>query len=112
MAYNFLERKLFTLKENIMAEKENITSPSMGSNVLGTETIEDHDKGVSAGTDTQLHLAALSTENSDAEKKLHANDQPEAINRRKDIEDINDDELIVDNTDGQSEFLEANETDE
>ena len=92
-----------------MAEKENITSPSMGSNVLGTETVEDHDKGVSAGTDTQLHLAALSTENSDTQKKPHSDYQPEAIN---DENDINDDELVIDNTDGESEFLQADETDE
>ena len=91
-----------------MAEKENITSPSMGSNILGTETVEDHDKGVSAGTDTQLHLAALSTENSDTQKKPRS-DYPEAINEEN---DINDDEIIIDNTDGESEFLEADETDE
>lgn len=92
-----------------MAEKENITSPSMGSNVLGTETVEDHDKGVSAGTDTQLHLAALSTENSDTKKKPRSDYQPEAINEEN---NINDDEIIIDNTDGESEFLEADETDE
>jgi hypothetical protein len=81
----------------------------MGSNVLGTETVEDHDKGVSAGTDTQLHLAALSTENSDTQKKPRSDYQPDAIN---DENNINDDELVIDNTDGESEFLEADETDE
>ena len=90
-----------------MAEKENITSPTMGSNQLGTETIEDHDKGVSAGTDTQLHLAALSTKNSENKNNQSAENQ--AANEAM---DVNDDELIIDNTDGQSEFLEANQTDE
>jgi hypothetical protein len=92
-----------------MAEKENITSPSMGSNVLGTETVEDHDKGVSAGTDTQLHLAALSTENSDAKKGRQRNDSPVATNEE---DAINDDEIIIDNTEGTSDFLQADETDE
>ena len=93
-----------------MAEKENITSPTMGSNQLGTETVKVHDKGVSAGTDTQLHLAALSTENSDNKKNQPAENQKvQAANKEM---DVNDDELIIDNTDGQSEFLEANETDE
>ena len=41
-----------------MAEKKNITSPSMGSNDVGTESTEKRGTGVSAGTDTQLHLAA------------------------------------------------------
>jgi hypothetical protein len=91
-----------------MAEKENITSPSMGSNALGTETVEDHDKGVSAGTDTQLHLAALSTENSDSKKGRHRNDSAVATNE----DDINDDEIIIDNTEGTSDFLQADETDE
>ncbi len=42
-----------------MAEKEIITNPSMGSNELGTETIEESSTGISAGTDTQLTLTAL-----------------------------------------------------
>lgn len=42
-----------------MTEKEIITNPSMGSNELGTETIEERSSGVSAGTDTQLNLTAL-----------------------------------------------------
>lgn len=42
-----------------MDEKERITNPSMGSNELGTETIEELPTGVSSGTDTQLHLTAL-----------------------------------------------------
>lgn len=44
-----------------MAEKEQITQPSLGSNELGTETNDTHlESGISAGTDTQLHLAAKS----------------------------------------------------
>ena len=44
-----------------MPEKEIISNPSMGSNELGTETNEDRQSGgYAAGSDTQLHLAALS----------------------------------------------------
>ena len=108
-----------------MAEKERITNPSMGSNELGTQTNEEVSTGVSAGTDTQLHLAALSTENSDKNKNKGVDDG-EIRNQ------VNDDELIIDNsddemintevvsddiddeiiTDDDSEFLEADETDE
>jgi len=44
-----------------MSEKEKITQPTSGSNKLGTETTEKRGKGISAGTDTQTHLAALNT---------------------------------------------------
>ena len=77
-----------------MSEKERITSPSMGSNELGRTTSEEIHTGVSAGTDTQLHIAAL-----DAEK--HKKDK-----------NVNDDEKVVKNTDGNSKFLESDETDE
>lgn len=42
-----------------MAEKEIITNPSMGSNALGTETVEEVSTGISAGTNTQLNLTVL-----------------------------------------------------
>ena len=43
-----------------MADKERISRPSSGSNELGSETKENRiTGGLSAGTDTQLHLAAL-----------------------------------------------------
>lgn len=71
-----------------MAEKENITDPSMGSNELGEETEQVRGKGVSAGTDTQLHIAALSTE-----KKDHH------VNKARESED-------------EMNFPEADETDE
>ncbi len=77
-----------------MPEKERITNPSMGSNELGTETNEKVSTGVSAGTDTQLHLTA-------AGGKKH-----------KKNKNINDDEKVVKNANGESEFLEADETDE
>lgn len=59
-----------------MADREQITQPSMGSNDLGTETNDTHpESGISAGTDTQLHLAAKSgkknkknVKNSESEK--------------------------------------------
>ena len=42
-----------------MADREQITQPSLGSNELGTETNDTHlGSGVLAGSDTQLHLAA------------------------------------------------------
>ncbi len=94
-----------------MAEKEKITNPSMGSNQLGTETNEEASTGISAGSDTQLHLAALSTENSDKNKNKKQKDD--------EISNVNDDELIIDNTDDdelitddESEFLKTDETDE
>lgn len=80
-----------------MAEKERITSPSMGSNDLGRETPEVEGKGISEGTDTQLHMAALASQK---DKK------------KKNTRDINDDERVVKHADGNSEFLEAGETDE
>ena len=44
-----------------MADREQITQPSLGSNELGTETNDTHlESGVSAGSDTQLHLATKS----------------------------------------------------
>jgi hypothetical protein len=61
-----------------MSEKQRISRPSSGSNMLGTETNEIEGSGLSAGTDTQTKLAALST------KKKHKNN-------------INDDEKVVKN---------------
>ncbi|MEO8720628.1 MAG: hypothetical protein ABI297_05440 [Ginsengibacter sp.] len=53
-----------------MADKERITNPSMGSNELGTETNDKRQTGVvSAGSNTQLKLAALGGKK-DKEKKL------------------------------------------
>lgn len=78
-----------------MADREQITQPSMGSNELGTETNDTHlESGVSAGTDTQLHLAAKSG-------KKHKKDK-----------NINDDERVVKNPNGENKFLESDETDE
>ena len=77
----------------VMADREQITQPSLGSNELGTETNDTHlTSGVSAGTDTQLHLAASSG-------KKHKNN-------------VNDDEKVVKNAEGDTEFLESEETDE
>jgi hypothetical protein len=89
-----------------MAEKENITNPSMGSNELGEE-IRDEVKGMPAGTDTQTKLAALSTDNSDSEKERRNTIRDQANDL--DLEhDFVDDDL----EDDESEFLEADETDE
>jgi hypothetical protein len=55
-----------------MADKERITNPSMGSNELGTETNEERATGgLSSGTDTQLHLAALGGKKHKNEKKIN-----------------------------------------
>jgi hypothetical protein len=80
-----------------MDETERITDPSMGSNDLGTETNEEVPTGVSAGSDTQLFLAA-------AGGKKH--------NKKK----ANDDNQIKANETNKNtlddEFLEVDETDE
>jgi hypothetical protein len=75
-----------------MADNERITQPSLGSNDVGAETGDTHLTGISAGTDTQLHIAA---------KKG---------NKHK--KNVNDDEKVVRNQNGEEEFLESDETDE
>ena len=78
-----------------MADREQITQPSMGSNELGTETGDTHsESGISAGSDTQLHLAAKSG------------------NKHKKNKNINDDEKVVKKSNGENEFLQADETEE
>jgi hypothetical protein len=84
-----------------MAEKERITNPSMGSNELGDETTEKRGSGVSAGTDTQTQMAALSAQKKKEEDEDKGNTQ-----------NINDDEKVVRNINGENEFLENGETDE
>lgn len=80
-----------------MADREQITQPSMGSNDLGTETNDTHlERDISAGSDTQLHLAAKG--------KRHK--------KNKNIKDINDDEKVVKKSNGQNQFPRADETDE
>ncbi len=76
-----------------MADNEKVTQPSLGSNDVGAETNDTHVTGRgSAGTDTQLHLAAKSG------------------NKHK--KNINDDEKVVKNSNGEEEFLKSDETDE
>ena len=78
-----------------MEDREYITQPSLRSNELGTETSDTHpESGISAGTDTQLHLTA-----SDGKK-------------RKKNKNINDDEKVVRNKNGEKKFLRSDETDE
>lgn len=69
-----------------MAEKDRITNPSMGSNELGEETTQRRGSGVSAGSDTQTQMAAISAqrkkEEDEALKNAHQNiDQ--AVNQKK-----------------------------
>ncbi len=76
-----------------MADREQISQPSLGSNELGTETNDTHlTSGVSAGSNTQLHLAAHSG-------KKHKNN-------------VNDDEKVVKNHNGENDFLQSKDTDE
>ena len=75
-----------------MSDNEKTTQPSLGSNDLGTETNDTNVTGISSGTDTQLHLAAKSG--------------------KKHKQNVNDDEKVVKNTDGEEEFLKSDETDE
>jgi hypothetical protein len=75
-----------------MANAERITQPSLGSNDVGAETNDTHLTGVSGGSDTQLHLAAKSG------------------NKHK--KNVNDDEKVVKNPNGEEEFLKSDETDE
>jgi len=78
-----------------MDETERITDPSMGSNELGPETNEEIPTGVSAGTDTQLFLAA-------AGGKKHKKNKENGDKQAED--DLRNED--------ESEFLEVDETDE
>lgn len=78
-----------------MSDTRNISQPSQGSEELGSETNTSRNpSSPSAGTDTQLHLAAKGG-------KKHKNDK-----------DVNDDEKTIDNTEGRADFSTATETDE
>ncbi|MEP6626625.1 MAG: hypothetical protein ABJA32_01530 [Ginsengibacter sp.] len=57
-----------------MAERERITDPSMGSNELGRETSEEIHTGVSAGSDTQLHITALAGNKHKKKQKTASDD--------------------------------------
>lgn len=89
-----------------MAERENITNPTMGSNDVGTEK-SVHDKGMPAGTDTQTRLAALSSENESRKNK-------DVNNAGIDSEEtFFEDEVVSDDLSGdESEFPDEDETDE
>lgn len=75
-----------------MANTERITQASPGINDVGSETNDTHLTGVSSGTDTRLNLAAKSG------------------NRH--TKNVNDDEEVVKNPNGEEEFLKSDETDE
>ncbi|MEO6819160.1 MAG: hypothetical protein ABI266_09690 [Ginsengibacter sp.] len=90
-----------------MAESERITNPSMGSNELGSETPEQRGSGISGGTDTLLHMAALS-----AQKKKEEDEKNKNSLSSHNLENINDDEKVVKNVNGENEFLENGQTDE
>lgn len=78
-----------------MSDTRNISQPSQGSEELGSETNTARTPSrPSAGTDTQLHIAA------------------KGGNKPKNSNDVNDDEKIINNTEGTSDFLTATETDE
>jgi hypothetical protein len=73
----FFMYKSINQKLKIMAEKEKITNPSMGSNKLGEETEEIESAGVSAGTDTQLKLTALGGKKHSEKQKTNDDIQKE-----------------------------------
>ncbi len=76
-----------------MADTKRISQPTEGSEDLGRNTRDQRSTGrASAGTDTQLHLAAKS-----GKKNKNAN--------------VNDDEKVVKNSKGKA-FLTSKETDE
>lgn len=78
-----------------MSDTRNISQPSQGSEDLGRETNTSRNpSSPSAGTDTQLHIAAKG-----GKKDKHS-------------KDVNDDEEIIKNNEGTADFLEATETDE
>ncbi len=78
-----------------MSDTRNISQPSQGSEELGSETNTSRNpSSPSAGTDTQLHLAAKG-----GKKDKHTGD-------------VNDDEKTISNTEGTGDFLKATETDE
>ena len=75
-----------------MEDTKRISQPTQGSEDVGMNTSDKRNTGAaSAGTDTQLHLAAKSG------------------NKNK---GTNDDEKVVKNGNGQNEFLTSKETDE
>jgi hypothetical protein len=84
--------KILLTKKNFMSDTEKTTQPSLGSNDVGSETNDTHLSGVSAGSDTQLHLAARSG------------------NKHK--KNVNDDEKVVKNQNGEEKFLSQDDTDE
>ncbi len=78
-----------------MSDTRNISQPSQGSEDLGRETNTSRNaSSPSAGTDTQLHIAAKG-----GKKDKHSND-------------VNDDEKVIKNNEDTTDFLKATETDE
>ena len=73
-----------------MPETERITDPSMGSNELGTETTERRGAGISAGTDTQTQIAAISAQRKKEEDQALKNAKQnidKAVNQKELPED-------------------------
>lgn len=67
-----------------MADKERISRPSSGSNELGSETKENRiTGGLSAGTDTQLHLTALAGKKKKDKKKETNKPLPKNVGNKK-----------------------------
>ena len=78
-------------------ENKETTNPSMGSNELGKESSETNiTANILAGTNTQLHLAAMGHKKKVDKKETN----------------INNNETPVQDQKGMSEFLKADETDE
>lgn len=71
-----------------MAEKDRISNPSMGSEDLGEEETETRSSGISSGTDTQTHLAALSAQKKKEKDKaaLKAHDEVDSAVKKNEAE--------------------------
>lgn len=78
-----------------MADTVRESQPTQGSNPTGAETDAKRRGGASAGTDTQLHLAAKGGKKDDDHKNNDVN---------------NDEKVIMNNT--KDGFLKSTETDE
>ena len=90
--YSF-NKGVVEIKINFMADTKRISQPTEGSEDLGLETNDERSTGrPSAGSDTQLHLAAKGG--------------------KKKKTDINDDERVLKNSPGKQAFSTSDETDE
>ncbi len=72
-----------------MPEKDRISDPSSGSEDLGNEELERRGSGISSGTDTQTHIAAISAQRKKEKDQaaLKAKNEAESIGRKNEQEE-------------------------